>query len=149
MIRVHIQAEAFDVATEMAAHDGDDVGAVASFVGTVRGSGGLTELFLEHHPVMTPHVLNNLGAAAAGRWALAGVTLIHRVGALGPGDAIVLVIASSRHRADALDAVTFLIDRLKVDAPFWKRERFADGRVSWVEPRADDDARATGWIQTA
>jgi molybdopterin synthase catalytic subunit len=145
MIRVAVQPEAFDVAAEMAAHRGDDVGATASFIGTVRGSGGLIELFLDHHPVMTPHVLGNLAAEAAARWSLSGVTLIHRVGALIPGDAIVLVIASSGHRAAALEATAFLIDRLKVNAPFWKRERFADGRECWVEARSDDDVRAAAW----
>ena len=145
MIRVLVQAEAIDVPAELDLHDAGGHGASASFIGRVRGDDGLTELFLEHHPVLTAAGLADLAHAAADRWGLAALTLIHRVGALAPGETIVLVLASSRHRGEALAATEFLIDRLKTDVMLWKRESFADGRVQWVEPRDSDDDRAERW----
>ncbi|MBB5706859.1 molybdenum cofactor biosynthesis protein MoaE [Sphingopyxis panaciterrulae] len=145
MIRVAVRAEAIDVAAELAAHDAGGHGASASFVGRVRGDGGLTELFLDHHPAMTAAGLTALAEEAARRWTLDASTLIHRVGAMAPGDTIVLVLASSRHRAEALAACEYLIDRLKTDVMLWKRESFADGRVAWVEERGADRARAARW----
>lgn len=145
MIRVSVGAAAIDVAAEYAAHDAGGHGASASFVGRVRGDGGLVELFLEHHPMLTERGLVALAEEAAARWNLAALTLIHRVGAMVPGDTIVLVLASSRHRAEALAACEFLIDRLKTDVMLWKRETFADGRVAWVEERGSDRARAERW----
>ena len=124
MIRVLVQPAAIDVTAEFDLHDAGGHGASASFIGRVRGEDGLTELFLEHHPAMT---------------------LIHRVGAMAPGDTIVLVLASSAHRAEALAACEFLIDRLKTDVMLWKRESFADGRVAWVEEREGDQRRAERW----
>ena len=82
---------------------------------------------------------------ATDRWGLAALTLIHRVGAMAPGETIVLVLASSPHRAEALAACEYLIDRLKTDVMLWKRETFADGRVQWVEPREGDQGRAERW----
>lgn len=145
MIRVRAQAAAIDVAAEIDLHDAGGHGASASFIGRVRGDGDLTELFLDHHPVMTETGLAELAHAAADRWQLSALTLIHRVGAMAPGDTIVLVLASSRHRAEALAGCEFLIDRLKTDVMLWKRETFADGRVGWVEERAGDHARAERW----
>jgi molybdopterin synthase catalytic subunit len=145
MIRAAITSTCIDVAAELAAHDAAGHGASASFVGRVRGDGRLTELFLEHHPAMTLAALEQLAASAATRWALNQVTLVHRIGAMVPGDTIVLVLTSSAHRAEALAACAFLIDRLKTDVPLWKRETYADGRSAWVEARASDDARAAGW----
>ena len=145
MIRVAVQPEAIDVAAEMAAHDAGEHGASAGFVGRVRGDGGLTELFLDHHPVLTQSGLDELATEAAARWKLAALTLLHRVGAMAPGQTIVLVLASSAHRAEALAAVEFLIDRLKTDVMLWKRETFDDGRVAWVEQRAGDKQRAERW----
>lgn len=145
MIRVIVSAAPIDVAAEMAAHDAGGHGASASFVGRVRGTGGLTELFLEHHPAMTLAELERLAAAAAARWSLDQLTLIHRIGAMVPGDTIVLVLASSAHRAAALSATAYLIDRLKTDVPLWKRESFADGRSVWVDARESDMARAAAW----
>ena len=84
-------------------------------------------------------------AVAADRWRLSALTLIHRVGAMAPRETIVLVLASSPHRAEALAACTFLIDRLKTDVMLWKRETLSDGAVRWVEPRAADQERAEGW----
>src|SRR3546814_17672127 len=128
MIRVSVGGAAIDVAAEYAAHDSGGHGASASFVGRVRGAGGLAELFLEHHPLLTERGLVALAEEAAARWNLAALTLIHRVGAMAPGDPIVLVLASRRHRAAALAACEFLIDRLQPAVMLWKRENSADGR---------------------
>src|SRR3546814_1740365 len=87
---------------------------------------------------MTAAGLTALAEEAARRWTLDASTLIHRVGAMAPGDTIVLVLASSRHRAEALAACEYLIDRLKTDVMLWKRESFADGRVAWVEERSEE-----------
>ena len=145
MIRVLVQPDAIDVTAEFDLHDAGGHGASASFIGRVRGDDGLTELFLEHHPAMTGAGLAALAHAAADRWKLSALTLIHRVGAMAPGDTIVLVLASSAHRAEALAASEFLIDRLKTDVMLWKRESFADGRVAWVEEREGDQRRAERW----
>ena len=145
MKRALVTSGAIDVATELTVHDRGGHGATASFVGRVRGDDGVTELMLEHHPAMTAAALDDLATQAQARWALDAVSVIHRIGAMVPGDVIVLVLASSAHRDAALAAVTYLIDRLKVDVPLWKRETMADGTRRWVEPRASDDARAVGW----
>ena len=142
MIRVLVQPAAIDVTAEFDLHDAGGHGASASFIGRVRGDDGLTELFLEHHPAMTEAGLAALAHAAADRWKLSALTLIHRVGAMAPGNTIVLVLASSAHRAEALAACEFLIDRLKTHVMLWKRESFADGRVAWVEEREGDQRRA-------
>lgn len=145
MIRVDVRPEPIDVAAELAAHDAGGHGASASFVGRVRGDDGLVELFLDHHPVLTARGLDELAAQAAARWWLGALTLIHRVGAMAPGDTIVLVLASSPHRAEAIAATEYLIDRLKTDVMLWKRETFADGRADWVEQRESDTERAERW----
>lgn len=145
MIRVAVDAGAIDVAAEFDRHSAGGHGATASFIGRVRGEGGLTELFLDHHPVMTEAGLRELAHAAVDRWSLSALTLIHRVGGMAPGETIVLVLASSPHRAEALSAVEFMIDRLKTDVLLWKRERFADLREHWVEQRAGDHGRAKRW----
>ncbi|MGV1683295.1 molybdenum cofactor biosynthesis protein MoaE [Sphingopyxis sp. NJF-3] len=145
MIRVDVRPEPIDVAAELAAHDAGGHGASASFVGRVRGDDGLVELFLDHHPVLTARGLDELAAQAAARWWLGALTLIHRVGAMAPGDTIVLVLASSPHRAEAIAATEYLIDRLKTDVMLWKRETFADGRADWVEQRESDTERAGRW----
>ncbi|MDO9369286.1 MAG: molybdenum cofactor biosynthesis protein MoaE [Sphingopyxis sp.] len=145
MIRALVQSRAIDIAAELDLHDAGGHGASASFIGRVRGEGDLVELFLDHHPVMTEAGLGDLAHAAADRWQLAALTLIHRVGAMTPGETIVVVLASSSHRAEALAACEFLIDRLKTDVMLWKRETFADGRAHWVEQRAGDYKRAERW----
>ena len=145
MIRVTVTTEAFDPGAELVALSTNGVGAVASFVGFVRGDDGLAALTLEHYPAMTNAALHVLAEEATQRWALAGVTLHHRIGRLVPGDAIVFVGTAAPHRAAALEACAFLIDRLKTDAPFWKRESYADGRELWIEPRPSDDSAAARW----
>jgi molybdopterin synthase catalytic subunit len=143
IIRVELQD--FDVGAELARLEALGGGAVASFTGVVRSSEGLTALELEHHPGMTHDALQRVADEAEGRWPLLGITLIHRYGRLAPGDRIVLAAAASPHRAAALEATSFLIDWLKTNAPFWKKEYFADGSSRWIEARASDDAAAARW----
>jgi molybdopterin synthase catalytic subunit len=121
-------------------------GAVATFVGRVRGDDGVTELLLEHYPGATERALEAIAADATGRWGLSEAAIVHRVGAMAPGEGIVFVAAAAAHRRPALDACGFMIDRLKTDAPFWKRE--TRGReVRWVEQRGGDRAAAARWDQ--
>jgi len=144
MIRVRIQSEPIDAGGELAAAEAEGAGAVASFTGLVRADDGVTGLALEHYPGMTEASLTALAEAAALRWDLLGATIVHRVGEMIPGDRVVFVAASARHRAPALEACAYLIDRLKADAPFWKREtRGGDSR--WVEARAVDEDAAKRW----
>ena len=145
MKRVLVQSDSFDTGAELARLGSSGAGGVASFIGHVRGDGGLITLTLEHYPAMTQAALEALADVALARWDLCGLTLIHRVGAMVPGDAIVLVATASAHRAAALEACAFLIDRLKTDVMLWKRETFADGLVRWVEPREGDQDRAERW----
>ena len=143
MITVTIGLDAFDVGIETKRLGVHGVGAVASFVGVVRNDGNLTALTLEHYPGMTEAALATLAHVASDRWSLLAATIYHRVGQLVPGDPIVFVGTSAPHRRDALEACAFLIDRLKTDAPLWKRESFGDGREAWVEARAADQAATT------
>ena len=145
MKRIIVQTGDFDVATELAALEALGGGGVASFTGVVRGGGGLTALELEHYPAMTQAQVGRIADEALSRWPLLGVTLIHRVGRLAPGARIVLVGTASRHRTAALESCAFLIDWLKSEAPFWKKEHFADGATQWVEAREEDAAKAGGW----
>lgn len=145
MIEIRVQAGDFDPGAEIAGlHAGrDDIGAVASFVGLVRG-GEVAAMTLEHYPGMTERQLRDVADEAAARWPLQGVVVVHRYGRLVPGDRIVLVAVASPHRAAAFEACAFLMDWLKTQAPFWKREETADG-ARWVEAKADDDAAAARW----
>ncbi len=146
--RVSVRAESFDLAAEMQALGGagtGGVGGIGCFVGMVRGDGRLSALTLEHYPGMTERALARIAEAAIRRFDLLGCTVIHRIGRLPVGAPIVLVLAAAAHRGAALDATAFLIDWLKTQAPFWKREEFADGSQSWVETRAADDAAAARW----
>ena len=146
MIKVSVQQADFDVGEELSLLK-RDVGALSSFVGIVRGQDGLVSLTLEHYPAMTAQVLNALAEQAAQRWSLTHITLIHRVGILKPDDQIVLVATGSSHRSNALESCAFLIDRLKTDAPFWKKECFSDGRDQWVETRHSDTQAAARWMK--
>ena len=149
LIRLKVDAADFDPGAEIAAlGDGrDGVGAIASFVGLVRGAtDGVTAMTLEHYPGMTERQIAAIIDDCAGRWRLDGVTVLHRVGRLLPGERIVFVGVSAQHRGDALSACGFLIDWLKTRAPFWKLEETASGE-RWVEARQEDDARAQAWDQ--
>lgn len=144
MIRVVVQETPIDLAAEHAAAEAADAGAVATFTGLVRGDDGVTELALEHYPGATERALEALCTEAVTRWTLAKAVIVHRVGPMVPGDRVVFVATTARHRGAALEACAFLIDRLKTGAPFWKRERRgADAR--WVEARESDDAAAARW----
>jgi molybdopterin synthase catalytic subunit len=143
---IRVQSEPFDVNDEIAAltEEQTDAGAVATFSGYVRADDGLTAMTLEHYPGMTEREIARHADEAAARWPLLGVTVIHRVGRLVPGDPIVLVAVASAHRAAAFEACQFLMDYLKTRAPFWKRET-RGGEESWVEAKASDDAAAARW----
>jgi molybdopterin synthase catalytic subunit len=147
MKQVSVQAEDFDVAAEMAALEQVGGGGVASFTGIVRGENGLTALELQHYPAMTAPQVERIVEEAMTRWPLLGVRVIHRVGCLSPGDRIVFVGTASRHRTAALESCAFLIDWLKSHAPFWKKEHFADRDPTWVEAKAEDEAKADGWTK--
>jgi molybdopterin synthase catalytic subunit len=119
---------------------------MATFVGSVRSDDGVTALELEHYPGATDRALEAVADQAIARWRLASATIVHRIGPMAPGEPIVFVAATAPHRRAALDACAFMIDRLKTDAPFWKRERRgADAR--WVEARGSDEAAAARWDQ--
>ena len=144
-VRIAIQRAPFDLNAEVTAlADGGTAGAVASFIGHVRAEDGLTGLTLEHYPGMTEAEIGCFTQQAASRWPLTGITVIHRVGTLTPGEAIVLVAAASAHRSDAFAACEFLMDYLKTQAPFWKEEA-RRGATGWVEARESDDKAAARW----
>lgn len=142
---VRISDETIDSAAELAPLAALGGGAVASFTGIARDDYGVVAIELEHYPAMTEASLLALMNEATGRWSLLGGVLIHRVGYIPVGEPIVLVGTAASHRAEALEACAFLIDRLKTDAPFWKKEHRADGSSDWVETKASDDARADKW----
>lgn len=144
MIRIIVQAGPIDAGSELAAVEGAGVGAVASFTGLVRADDGVTRLELEHYPGMTEAMLRNVADAAVTRWGLVAVSIVHRVGAMVPGDRVVFIAAAAAHRAAALEACAAMIDSLKVSAPFWKRER-RDAGAAWVEARDGDLAAAARW----
>jgi len=144
---VRVQTEDFDVGAESRALQAEAVGAIALFVGTVRGlnsDNGVTAMTLEHYPGMTESELERIEAEARARWPLEDVTIIHRVGRLEAGDQIVLVGTASAHRQAAFDAAQFIMDFLKTDAPFWKAEERGD-ETSWVDARESDDVARKRW----
>ena len=146
---VTVQQADFDLAAEVAAlRDGDgQVGAVATFVGTVRDrSDGahVTAMELEHYPGMTEQAIEAMVSEARRRFDIRGARVVHRVGPLLPGDQIVLVAVTSAHRHEAFQACEFLMDYLKTQAPFWKKETTPDG-ARWVDARQADDAALARW----
>jgi molybdopterin synthase catalytic subunit len=143
---IRIQEEDFDVGAEIANLRGGrgDVGAIVSFVGTVRGEGGVATMTLEHYPGMTEKELAKIEAKARSRWPLLDCLIVHRAGRLRAGDNIVLVIVLSAHRRAAFEAAEFVMDHLKTTAPFWKTEEGAEGRV-WLPARESDDDAAARW----
>ena len=146
MITVRVHPEDFDVGGELARLEALGGGAVASFTGIVRGGDDFISMTLDHYPAMTHAALEALAAKATARWPLHGVTIIHRVGELMRGERIVLVATASDHRAAALEACSFLIDRLKTDAPFWKKEHRTDGSADeWVSAKETDGAAKARW----
>jgi molybdopterin synthase catalytic subunit len=144
MIHIAVSTDPIDAGAELRAIHAAGAGGVASFTGLVRADDGVKSLELEHYPGVTEDALQRLGAEAISRWQLIGVRIVHRVGAMVPGDIVVFVGTAATHRAPALEACSYLIDRLKTDAPFWKRETRADG-ARWVEQRDGDRAAAARW----
>ncbi len=138
---IRIQHEDFDtVALQRELVAGrSDVGAIASFVGLVRDLAGdpLQKMTLEHYPGMTEKALEGIADRAAERWRVLDLAIIHRIGALEPADQIVLVMVASAHRGDAFAACEFIMDYLKTEAPFWKKET-SDRGEKWVEARKSD-----------
>ena len=152
--RVSIQSEDFDLGHEVEAlRRGDaSVGAIASFIGTVRGATGdraITRMELEHYPGMTERAIESMIDEALRRFDVRAARVIHRVGALGPGDQIVMVAVSASHRGTAFEACEFLMDYLKTQAPFWKKEYAPDGTAQWVDARVADDRALARWGMAA
>ena len=144
MMKISVQSDNFDVSTELAALSQTQVGALVSFVGTVRSDGGVTHMELEHYPGMTEKSLADIVQQACLRWDISDAVLIHRVGTLQAGAQIVLVAVASRHRGTAFAACEFIMDYLKTDAPFWKKEYGPDG-AKWVDARSTDQSALEKW----
>lgn len=126
------------------AREAAGAGALASFVGVVRAEANVTALFLEHFPGVTERAVSAMQSEAQKRWPLLGVRVVHRVGEVAVGDPVVLVATAAVHRRPALEACDFLMDNLKTDAPFWKKELRTSGDV-WIEPHAEDHQDRARW----
>ena len=150
--RVSIQSADFDVAQEIAALRAGDhrIGAVCSFIGTVRDRSTpssvptIQSMELEHYPGMTERSIEAMIDVAHQRFDIFGARVVHRVGLLQPADQIVLVAVTSAHRGESFQACEFLMDYLKTQAPFWKKEATAEG-AHWVDARVSDDAALARW----
>ena len=148
-VSISVQAEDFNPVIEFQQLEHRSVGAIVTFTGTVRDLnlgeqvGGL---FLEHYPGMTEKALEEIVDEAQQRWTLLAVRLIHRIGQMHPGDRIVFVAVASAHRKEAFAACEFIMDYLKIRAPFWKKETTPDGD-RWVEARESDQEAAERWRQ--
>jgi molybdopterin synthase catalytic subunit len=153
-VTIRIQQADFDVAQEIAAltTSRTDIGAVVTFSGICRGSDGgqddaTTALTLEHYPGMAEAEIARHADEAMARWSLTGLTIVHRVGRIKPGENIMVVLTASAHRQAAFQAAEFLMDYLKAHAPFWKREDTADGS-GWIAAKTDDDDAAARWTKS-
>ncbi|MDO8906652.1 molybdenum cofactor biosynthesis protein MoaE [Hydrogenophaga sp.] len=147
--RVSIQAEDFDLSMEVVRlrETNPGVGAVCAFVGTVRDRNegqGVHSMELEHYPGMTEKAIEAMIDEAQQRFDIFGARVIHRVGVLQPMDQIVLVVVTSAHRGQSFQACEFLMDYLKTQAPFWKKEQTPTG-ARWVDARVSDDAALERW----
>lgn len=153
-ITIRVQTSDFEFAqgyADMRAALGEQVGAIVGFVGLVRdrnpraGDGtNVRSLTLEHYPGMTEKSMHKIAAAAHQRWPLLASQVVHRVGTLDPAEQIVMVLVASAHRDAAFAAAQYIMDYLKTDAVFWKRER-SDSGTAWVESTGDDRVRRKGW----
>ena len=146
---VRIQSEDFDLGREIAAMRKGNraIGAVASFVGVVRDvneGDTVSRMTLEHYPGMTEKSIEAIVTQAYSRWNVIDALVVHRIGTLAPTDQIVLVIVASSHRGDAFAACEFIMDYLKTQAPFWKKEQTGEGE-RWVDARTSDDIAAERW----
>lgn len=142
---IRVQQEDFSLEQEyLNLQNSGRTGATVVFVGTVRefDKSSETPFYLQHYPGMTERVLDKIEQTALSRWSLLNTVIIHRIGKLKVDDQIVLVGASSAHREDAFAAANYMIDVLKTEAPFWKKEG-----IKWVDANADDQARAERWLQ--
>ena len=148
MDKIVVQTEDFDLTSEveLIKSTNSSIGAVVSFIGTVRDltSESLISLTLEHYPGMTEKSLRSIADKARNEWEIESMTIIHRVGTLGIGDQIVLVITSSKHRQAAFDSCNYIMDFLKTDAPFWKKE-VSDKEEKWVGKRESDEEQKKRW----
>jgi len=149
---VRVQREDFDVGHEIARlRDGDPkIGAVAAFIGVARDLNdgeAVGTLTLEHYPGMTERALEDICEQARGRWDIIDILVIHRVGELRPTDQIVLVVVTGRHRGEAFAACEFVMDYLKTEAPFWKKET-TPGGARWVDARDSDEHARARWKET-
>ena len=148
MDKIIVQTEDFDLTSEveLIKSTNSSIGAVVSFIGTVRDLTGesLVSLSLEHYPGMTEKSLSSIADKARKKWEIDSITIIHRVGTLGIGDQIVLVITSSKHRQAAFDSCNYIMDFLKTDAPFWKKE-VSDKEEKWVGKRESDEEQKKRW----
>jgi molybdopterin synthase catalytic subunit len=148
-VSVRVQTEDFDIGAEIAQlrKGNAKIGAIASFIGLVRDineGDHVSTMTLEHYPGMTEKALEEIVAQAKSRWDIYDALVVHRVGKLVPLDQIVLVVVTSAHRGDAFDACEFLMDYLKTQAPFWKKEDTEKG-ARWVDARESDDVAAARW----
>lgn len=151
MIKVAIQTDDFNLQHEVQLLEQDNKkdGAVVTFTGRVRDNNlgeNVTALFLEHYPGMTESSLQNIIEQAKTRWQLGNISVIHRVGRLKLGEQIVFVGVTSKHRSDAFLATEFIMDYLKVDAPFWKKEQTENGEY-WLDAKQSDQQQANRWLK--
>jgi molybdopterin synthase catalytic subunit len=152
MIDTRLSHDIFDATSEFArfAQGLTDEGGLVSFVGVARpktkDGADVESLFLDHHPRLTERSLEEIGQAAAEKFKLDKLAIVHRCGAIAPGEAIVFVAAASRHRRAAFEAADYMMDRLKTDAVFWKREDAAGGS-RWIDPTAADRAERARWSE--
>lgn len=150
MLRVVVQQDDFkldDLLAQMR-QGRPQIGAIACFVGTVRDlnqGDTVSSMFLEYYPGMTEKSLEAIAQKAIERWKLESVSIVHRVGLLEPLDQIVAVATASAHRQDAFESCQFVMDFLKTEAPFWKKEQMAD-QTRWVQARASDDEARERWL---
>lgn len=147
-MRIVVQEPPFDLGAEAAAFATGrrDMGAIVTFSGVVRDDPAkpLRQMVIEHYPGMTERALHKIAAEAQARWSLGDVLVIHRFGAMHPGEMIMMIATAAKHRKDAFEAAEYLMDYLKSRAPFWKKELAADGE-SWVAARDEDEDALSRW----
>ncbi|MEQ3624379.1 MAG: molybdenum cofactor biosynthesis protein MoaE [Celeribacter sp.] len=143
---IRVQEAAFDAGAELDAFSAvqDGAGAVVTFTGIVRDTGGLQHMEIEHYPGMTARAIEAIARDAQNRWPLTGILVIHRYGALPPGAQIMMVATASAHRVAAFEAAEFLMDYLKSRAPFWKKE-ITDESADWVAAKDSDEDALSRW----
>lgn len=148
--KIRVSQDDFDVSEELAllSRDGRRAGAAVTFTGIVRSDDGVTAMHLEHYPEMTEKSLAKIVEKARKRWDVEDVVVIHRVGELKAGDRIVLTIVTSAHRREAFEASEFIMDWLKTEAPFWKKEMTEQGG-RWVDARESDELAKSRWGEEA